>query len=236
MEIISLGTDCLFKTFMTELGYKKKRIDGEKTNPFDLAIHSYKSVLHFMMHGFDEYIKDDDIYINDEGLLCNKRWNTVFVHESNSFKDIAYIGDCWKKQSLEYNFIDNNYKELKRRYNRRIKDLEYILKDKEKEYIFCYHTRCNEHCAELYQWIKENYVNSWLIVINTNNTSIYDDNIDGMYIYKNSNIKDDELWNSSETNANKVKVCIKECMNYIENCKNLSNSDFSNEPGRSQGL
>ena len=48
MEIISLGTDCLFKTFMTELGYKKKRIDGEKTNPFDLAIHSYKSVLHFM--------------------------------------------------------------------------------------------------------------------------------------------------------------------------------------------
>ena len=92
-----------------------------------------------------------------------------------------------------------------------------MLKHKNKEYIFCYHTRCNEHCAELYEWIKNNYSNAWLVVINTNNTSSYDDNIEGKYIYKNCNIRDDELWNSSESNAKKVKNCINECMKYILN-------------------
>lgn len=215
MEIISLGTDCLFKTYMTELGYKKKRTEGEKTNPFDLAIHSYDSMLHFMKHGFTDYIKDEDLYINPEGLLCNKRWNTVFVHESDSFKDVAYVGDCWKKQSLEYNFTDNNYLELKKRYHRRIIDLQEMLCNKKNPFIFCYHTRCNEHCAELYNWIKENYINAWLIVINTNNTSKYDNNVEDRYIYMNCNIKDDELWNSSEENAQKVKKCIEECMKII---------------------
>lgn len=217
MIIVSLGTDCLFKTYMTELNYKKRRSEGEKTFPFDLAIHMYSSVLHFLKHGFDEYIKDEDLYQNEEGLLCNKRWNTVFVHESNHFKDVAYVDDCWKKETLAYNFIDNNYLELKNRYTRRIKDFQDTLKNKTQVIIFCYHTRSNEHCAELYEWITNNYKNSYLFVINTNNKSTYNDVYNKSYIYLNSNLPDNELWNSNQNNANKVKDTIKKGMSYILN-------------------
>lgn len=225
MIIVSLGSDCLFKTFMTELGYKKRRSQGERTMPFDLAIHSYNSVLHFLKYGFNNYINDDDLYENKEGLLCNKRWNTVFVHESNHFKDISYIDDCWKKETLEYNFIDNNYLELKKRYNRRIKDLkETLLENKNSFILFCFHTRCNEHCAELYTFIKENYKSAYLFVLNTHHEPIYQDTIQDTYYFKNCPLKYGQIWNTNQENADKVKTLLDETTKQIIQSHNQAES------------
>ena len=206
MIVISLGTDCLFKTYMTELGFKQRRSKGERTMPFDLAIHPYSSVLHFFKNGFENYIQDTDMYENEEGLLCNKRWSTVFVHESNHFKDVSYVEDCWKQETLTYNFIDRNYLELKKRYNRRIKDFkESIQQDKDKFIIFCFHTRNNEHCAELYEHITTNFKQGYLFVLNTHHEPLYDNIIQDRYYYINCPLPNGELWNSNQENTEKVK-------------------------------
>tara|TARA_B100001564_G_C20561540_1_gene633964 strand:- start:15 stop:701 length:687 start_codon:yes stop_codon:yes gene_type:complete len=217
---ISLGTDCLFKTYLTELGYKKRRKDGEKTCPFDLAIHSYGSVLHFLKNGFDGYIDSDNLYINDEGLVCCKKWKSVFVHESNSFKDVAFDTEssvpCWKKETLEYNFIDNDYHHLKERYERRVRDFESLVRETSVPKVFCYHTRDNNHCAELYDFIKTNYPNSWLFVLNTHYNKKYEDTISDKYIYINCCLPDGTMWNSNNENSVKVKKYLRVYMEYIK--------------------
>lgn len=208
MLVMSLGTDCLFKTYMTELGYKKRRSEGEKTYPFDLAIHPYSTMLYLLQHGFKNYICDDDMYENEEGLLCNRRWNTVFVHESNHFKDVAYVEDCWKQETLSYNFIDHNFLELKKRYNRRIKDFKEMLERNKDDILFCYHTKNNEHCAELYQHIKQKFPKSYLFVLNTHHEPIYQDRIHDTYYYINCPLPNGELWNTNNKNAEIVKTCL----------------------------
>ena len=60
---------------------------------------------------------------------------------------------------MEYNFIDNDYHHLKERYERRVRDFESLVRETSVPKVFCYHTRDNNHCAELYDFINEtNYI------------------------------------------------------------------------------
>ena len=52
--IVSLGVDCLFKQYLTEMGYKPRRAQGELTLPFDLAVHNYESVIKILSGSCEE--------------------------------------------------------------------------------------------------------------------------------------------------------------------------------------
>ena len=210
MKFVSLGCDCLFKTFLTELGYKKKKSEGELTHPFDLTIHDYKSTLYFLKNNFDSYIKDEDIIKNEEGLLINQKWKTVFVHESDNFKDIDYDFG-WKEKKIQFDFIENNYQMLKKRYIDRINNFQSLSG----KICFCYHTRTNEPADSLFQILKNMHADCCLFVLNTNSNPIHDDYINKNYVYINCPLANNELWNFSQKNSDKVKSFVQNTIEKI---------------------
>lgn len=217
-HIISLGGDCMIKQFLTEMGYLKRKSDGAKTFPFDLAIHPYKSVVELLTNNFNNYIATEHIDMNEEHQIYNKLFDVIFLHESPKWSDVDF-DYCWsKQQSKVMNFSDNEYYQLKKRYMDRIENFKECLSEDGK-FLFIYHTKTNDHPQELYDALRFNvkkHEDFTFIMINTSSRpeiTEYDrKNGEYPYYYYNIPLKEG-IWNSNTENVeivkNKLKIILK---------------------------
>lgn len=114
--IVSLGWNCLSRSLPTEWGLKKRKEEGETSDPFDLSMHDVKFIYDIIAGNFSSYY-DDTVRV-DENLWHNKTYNIYYNHDS----------DC------------NDKDEFILRYKNRINNFQKKLSSS-KPIIFIYNTR-----------------------------------------------------------------------------------------------
>lgn len=82
MKIISLGADCFPKVMLVKYGYVKRRRDGGKSFPFDLARHYSDQIISIIDNDFEGYLDADELFVNDNKVIQNRRYGCYFSHES----------------------------------------------------------------------------------------------------------------------------------------------------------
>jgi len=83
VEICSLGYDCFARTVCTRWGLKKPAKLGEKSSPFDLAIHPAEAVLEILRGDFALYTSPEITYSEELGHYVIERLRMKFNHDKN---------------------------------------------------------------------------------------------------------------------------------------------------------
>lgn len=109
--VISLGEDCFSRTIATHWGLKRSSKLGEKSHPFDLAVHPLASIVRLLVSDFDSYMEVPDLFFDAEKKITfDRRLSISFNHE---------VGEQYSA---------NNFDLLRSTYERRIanfrRDLE----------------------------------------------------------------------------------------------------------------
>lgn len=125
---ISLGWNCTPAIYGVEHGIRKSKSNGYRTCPFDEMISNLKGLI--------ECLDDDFRYLTDsnylsvvpapfasggikkgEPLIYNTKYKFIFNHESPGHADL-YLSQKW--EGGINNFIDEDFRLFKERYNRRV--------------------------------------------------------------------------------------------------------------------
>lgn len=154
---LSLGEDCLPRTLLTRWGLKPPAKLGEKSHPFDLAIHPLETVLKLLEDDFDGYLDPKEMIFDDKLDICTiPRQGIHFNHE----------------KGREYS--NNNFAKLIETYKRRIDNFRLAVRDPS-PIVFVTHIRrpdqlyrpvLSKICSELRRMRNGNYfelkiVNTW---------------------------------------------------------------------------
>ena len=111
---ISLGEDCLPKYLLVTLGFQKRKIEGQKTHPFDLMVSGVYDVLSILRLNFDNFL-NSSLYTDCNNMIKHTLYKTLeFNHES-------YI------VMQNSSFYENDYDLLKQRYVDRINNLHHDI-------------------------------------------------------------------------------------------------------------
>jgi len=147
---ISLGWNCNSAVHGVKNGIRESKINGYKTCPFDEMVSNYPGIIkcietdfkYFCDSNYLEVIKIPDgiEHMNSNGvgeyIIKNKYYNFLFNHESPGH------GDLYKHQKWENginHFLENNFSEFKKRYERRIDNFRNYLNDINNKIIFILH-------------------------------------------------------------------------------------------------
>lgn len=133
IKIIPLGQNCMPRTILTRWGIKPKKILGELTYPFDLAVFETREITHSLKTNFNEFfynlnyreekqlwvkehdciefVHDKQFKKNDKEKLIKKYLERIenfekTVSSSNPVLFVQILGDC--------SDIENLFNELKR--------------------------------------------------------------------------------------------------------------------------
>jgi hypothetical protein len=110
IELVSLGEDCLSRTIPTQWGLKKCAKLGEKTHPFDLAVHPLPKVIDLIANDFAGYLDAGDLVFVPERNFCrNGPLNITFNHETGP------------------QYAENGFALLREIYQRRLNNFRSIL-------------------------------------------------------------------------------------------------------------
>lgn len=103
--IVSLGCDCASRAVLTRWGLKKTASLGEKSGPFDLAVHPPEAVRDLVVGGFTDYMEPEQLAYDEANAVCINRQHVVrFNHEVGP----AYAADGFAKLRETYaRRIDN---------------------------------------------------------------------------------------------------------------------------------
>lgn len=118
-RIISLGTNCATRYFLTKAGIKPAKDQGELSMPFDLAIHFPRYIPYLIKTKFKKYLS---------GIM--------FDEKTKNFK-ISLKKHWWnKKQNVAYlnhdNDLGKDVSKIRLRYKNRIQNFLTVLNSKEK--------------------------------------------------------------------------------------------------------
>lgn len=106
---VSIGEDCFCRTILTRWGLKKSAKMGEKSQPFDLSIHSFKVICHLLKNNFADYLNPlDMIYDKSVNFCKNSKLNIYFNHETGveySVDDFIMLREKYSKRIV--NFFDS---------------------------------------------------------------------------------------------------------------------------------
>ena len=137
-ESISLGWNCGSACYGVDNGIRSTKQNGYKTCPFDEMLTNYNGIVECIKDGFDDiynteyldllHINKDSKLLNTNGtgdvVIYHKKYKFIFNHESPGHADL-YIQQQWVGGVNHY--VDNNFRLLKERYNRRVNAFrEYI--------------------------------------------------------------------------------------------------------------
>lgn len=137
-EGISLGWNCFSASYGTTHNLRTRKIDGYKTCPFDEMITNFQGIRNCINDDF-KYLCDPDYlelkkvpdttsYLHTDGIadtvIHHKKYKFIFNHESPGHANL-YKDQNWKEGINHY--VNNNYKNLQERYNRRIKNIQDLL-------------------------------------------------------------------------------------------------------------
>lgn len=107
VQIISLGHNCIPRTVLTRAGIKPRKLQGELTYPFDLAITGVFEITKNLKNDFKEFLYNLN-YRKDEGFWVKEPDCIKFVHDKKfKFKDKEKFIKTYEKR------IENFRKEIK---------------------------------------------------------------------------------------------------------------------------
>jgi hypothetical protein len=106
-KIISIGEDCLSRSVATRWGLKPSSELGEKSHPFDLAVHPISSVASIIENRFDSYMNSENLYFSEsEGVVRGRFFGISFNHEPGK------------------HYADEGFLALREIYSRRVKNFQ----------------------------------------------------------------------------------------------------------------
>jgi hypothetical protein len=128
---ISLGWNCHSAIWGVNNNIRKDKAEGYNTCPFDLMVTNYKGIVECLNDNF-KYFYDEN-YLKlvkqpklDEYIIYNTKYNFCFNHESPGHADL-YISQNWSG-GINH-FTNENFKNLKIRYSKRVDNFRYYLSD-----------------------------------------------------------------------------------------------------------
>ena len=156
---ISLGNVCYSAFWATNNGMRKTRNEGYKTCPFDLMISNYKGTIACLNDNFSHLCDTNYLKMTPNGIV-NTYYNFTFNHETPGHADL-YLHENWQEGTNH--FINNNFRNFKERYNRRICNFRQYLSNPNNSIIFIIqfvHDKTpNDNYSELRQALKNKYPN-----------------------------------------------------------------------------
>ncbi len=190
IKFISLGEDCFSRMVLTHWGLKPNAKLGEKSHPFDLAVHSVLAIIRLLETDFDGYLVTGNLQFHEEH-------KTVFNHK---------FGNIHFNHEIGGKYAENDYQLLIDIYQKRIANFFHDITTHDK-LIFILHHRDNQpkfemevHLNKLWGLIKTKWpqkdmkllcVNTWAYgeEIDLTNRGVLDDEaikiIDIHYPYPN---------------------------------------------------
>lgn len=160
-HLISLGVDCFPRSIATKFGFKKRKLHGELTCPFDLAWHDYSTVCELLNNNFDGYLESTNLYINDTGCITHRKYNILFNHESDTIERL-------------FNNIKNDYDNFKSIYTARIQNFYNLIHNTPDTETILFILHYNKYPTELIDILKFKFP-SLKFVILTFNIPYYED-------------------------------------------------------------
>lgn len=100
-KLVSLGTDCLSRTIPTRWGLKPPKSLGERTHPFDLAIHPYEAVCEVLDRDFEDYLDVKWLGMNNLNYVIHKKLKVHFNHEKGetfSANEYSYFIEQYRRR------------------------------------------------------------------------------------------------------------------------------------------
>ncbi|MGN1124601.1 MAG: DUF1796 family putative cysteine peptidase [Candidatus Gastranaerophilaceae bacterium] len=125
-QIISLGKDCIPRTFLTNAGIFPSKAQGRKSMVFDLGYHNPSSIIEYLNNDFKTYFDNFDFKYDEN--LSNKCW----INENKNF--FPHDNDC------------KTLNEFKQKYNTRINEFNNAI-NSDKLTFFVY--MCDSTTEEL---------------------------------------------------------------------------------------
>jgi hypothetical protein len=108
VRFISLGEDCLGRTIPTQWGLKPCAALGERTHPFDLAVHPLPRVVQCIESDFSGYLDANKLSYDPERNFCvNEPLNIRYNHE----KGPEYAADGFSKLLENYRRRIGNFRD-----------------------------------------------------------------------------------------------------------------------------
>jgi hypothetical protein len=169
---ISLGWNCNGAVFGVNNGLREKKENGYLTCVFDEMVTNFPGIIKCIEEDFKYFcdtsylelikIPDGIEHMNKNGvgdiIIRNNYYHFLFNHESPGHGDL-YIGQKWSGGINHY--VDNNYTEFIKRYQRRIQNFINYLKDENNHIIFIIHRwdTNNENIENLHNVLKNKYPN-----------------------------------------------------------------------------
>jgi hypothetical protein len=103
--VVSLGCDCASRAVLARWGLKKTASLGEKSGPFDLAVHPPEAIRDLVVGGFTDYMEPEQLAYDEAHAFCiNRRYAASFNHEVGP----AYAADGFAKlREIYARRIDN---------------------------------------------------------------------------------------------------------------------------------
>ncbi len=122
-KFVSLGEDCFPRTVLTRWGLKPSAECGEKSHPFDLAVHTITGIAGVLEARFEGYLDSANLFVSEsEDVIRNRHHDVCYNHESPEI------------------YAANDYAELRARYNRRIGNF-YSDIDEAERVVFLIHAQ-----------------------------------------------------------------------------------------------
>ena len=173
---ISLGWNCNGAVFGVKNGLREKKENGYLTCVFDEMVSNFPGIIKCIEDDFKYFcdvsylelyktkdLKDGGIEtLNKNGtgdiIIRNNYYHFLFNHESPGHADL-YIHQQWKGGINHY--IEDDYKEFIKRYQRRIQNFINYLKDENNFITFIIHRwdTNNENIQEFHNVLKKKYPN-----------------------------------------------------------------------------
>lgn len=138
---ISLGDMCGIKGKILNLGLTYLKKDNGLTNPFDLCLCKFNSLIECLEDKFENFhdYKLEDLsweasgrrYFEKERII--NRYNISFNHESPYHKNLenGFLFEYENWKGGQFHFVDNNFKNMKERYENRINNFLKTIKEYE---------------------------------------------------------------------------------------------------------
>lgn len=165
---ISLGWNCGPAGWGVDYGFRETKANGYKTGPFDEMVSNIPGMIECIKDDFKYFMDDEFLELKkvrrplieseetiEDTLIFNTKYNFYFNHESPGHADL-YIQQQWVGGINHY--IDNNFRLLKERYNRRVNAFkEYIQQGLNGTEIIFIVFRYNKDIQILDSMLREKY-------------------------------------------------------------------------------
>jgi len=168
---ISLGWNCNSAIYGVQNNIRKTKSEGYLTCPFDEMVTNLSGIIKCIDDDFKYFCDETHItiinstsdsihlsHIKNDNLIRNTYYNFILNHESPGHGNL-YITQKWSGGINHY--IDNNYKEFKKRYLNRINNFKNYLNDANNHIVFILHgyNETNKNIVRLKEVLNKKYPN-----------------------------------------------------------------------------